>query len=97
MQGISMKEMYEAISGSHDIEFTYNGTAYVLQPEMDNNKAYLVIWDCTPGEEKCIAKYSIPDQNTISKSVIDMILNDKCFNGKSFMEIENKVVVEVIY
>ena len=43
MQGISMDELYELISHCHEAEFEYNGTTYVLQPEMKNGKEYLVI------------------------------------------------------
>lgn len=97
MQGISIAELYKVISHSHDAEFSYGGTTYVLQTEMDEDNSFLVIWDCTPNAPKCITKYKIPDQNTIPKQVIDQILNDKCFSGKSFMEIEQGVVVNVIY
>lgn len=97
MQGISLPELYKVISTSHDVEFSYDGTTYVLQPEVDEGNSFLVIWDCTPNSSKCIAKYKIPDQNTIPKQAINNILNDKCFNGKSFIEIEQFVVVEVIY
>ena len=48
MQGITMNEMCELISHYHDAEFEYNGTTYVLQAEVNDNKTYLVIWDCTP-------------------------------------------------
>jgi hypothetical protein len=97
MQGISLSELYKVISNSHDAEFSYNGATYVLQTEVDEDDSSLVIWDCTPNASKCLARYKIPDQNTIPKSVIDKILNDKCFNGKSFMEIEQDIVVDVIY
>lgn len=97
MQGISLPELYKVVSDSHDAEFCYNGVTYVLQTESDDSNSFLVIWDCTPGAPACIAKHSIPDQNTIPKSVIDRILNDKCFDGKSFMEIEQDVTVDVIY
>ncbi|MCH4072455.1 hypothetical protein [Pseudoramibacter sp.] len=97
MQGISMNELYDVISNSHDVEFTYDGTMYVLQTEIDGENTFLVIWDCTPGSPKCIAKYCIPDQNTIPKSVIDNILDDPCFDGKSFMDIKQDVVVDIIY
>ena len=97
MQGISLAELYNVISSSHDAEFRYDGTTYVLQTELDEGSSFLVIWDCTPNAPKCLAKYRISDQNTIPEQVIDKILNDKCFNGKSFMDIEQDVVVDVIY
>ena len=59
MQGITMDELYELIFHCHEAEFEYNGTTYVLQPEVNDNKSYLVIWDCTPDVAKCIAKHEM--------------------------------------
>ena len=97
MQGITMNEMCELISHYHDAEFEYNGATYVLQPEVNDDKTYLVIWDCTPNAAKCIAKHEIEGEGDIPQSVIDAVLSEKCFNGKSFMEIENLITVPVIY
>lgn len=92
-----MSKMCELISHYHDAEFEYNGTTYVLQPEVNDDKTYLVIWDCTPNAAKCIAKHEIENEGDIPQSVIDVVLSEKCFNGKSFMEIEKLVTVTVIY
>lgn len=97
MHGIKMNELCELISHRHDAEFEYNETTYVLQPEVNDNKAYLVIWDCTPNAAKCIAKHEIDIDGDISQSFIDAVLSEKCFNGKSFMEIEQDITVTVIY
>ncbi len=97
MQGITMNELYELISHNHDAEFEYNGTTYVLQPEVNGSKAYLVLWDCTPDAAKCIAKKEFDFEGDIPKSVIDAVLSEKCFDGKSFFEIEQNVTVTVIY
>lgn len=97
MNGIKMDELCELISHCHEAEFEYNGTIYVLQPEVDDNKSYLVIWDCTPDAAKCIAKHEFVDEGDIPQSVIDAVLAEKCFNGKSFLEIEKEIVVTVVY
>lgn len=97
MQGITMNELCELISHYHDAEFEYAGTTYVLQPEVNDNKDYLVIWDCTPDAAKCIAKHEIGAEGDIPQSVIDAVLSEKCFNGKSFLEIEQEITVTVIY
>lgn len=100
MEGITMPELYEWLVHCHEAEFTYHGTTYVLQPEADLNdkeKTYLVIWELIPGKEKCISKFPIPQEGNIPKERIDAIMNDKCFGGKSFMEIEKDVRVDVIY
>lgn len=97
MNGIKMDELYELISHYHDAEFEYNGTTFVLQPEANDSKAYLVIWDCTPKAEKCIAKHEINAEGNIPQSAIDAVLSEKCFNGKSFIEVEKEITVTVIY
>ncbi len=97
MQGIKMDELYELISHWHDAEFEYNGTTYVLQPEINDRKAYLVIWDCTPDAARCIAMHEIGTEGNIPQSVIDAVLQEQCFDGKSFIEIEQGIVVTVIY
>ena len=97
MQGITMNELYELISHCHDAEFEYSGITYVLQPDVNDNKTYLVMWDCTPDAAKCIAKHEIEVEGDIPQSVIDAVLSEKCFNGKSFKEIEQEITVTVIY
>ncbi len=97
MIGIKINELYELISHCHEAEFKYDGTTYVLQPEINDNKSYLVIWDCTPDKAKCIAKHEICVDGNIPQSVIDAVLSEKCFNGKSFLEIEKMIEVTVIY
>ena len=97
MQGISINELYELISHYHNAEFEYNGTTFVLQPEVNDDKTYLVIWDCTPDAAKCIAKHEIGVEGDIPQNVIDAVLSEKCFNGKSFLEFENDITVSVIY
>ena len=36
-------------------------------------------------------------EGDIPQSVIDAVLSEKCFNGKSFVEIEKEITVTVIY
>ena len=97
MNGIKMSELYELISRGHEAEFEYDGTTYMLQPEVDDGKTYLVIWDCTPDAAKCIAKHENGDKGTISQSVIDAVLSEKCFDGKTFKEIEREITITMIY
>lgn len=96
MNGIKMDELYELISHCHEAEFEYDGTTYILQPESNENNEYLVIWDCTPNAEKCIAKQKIKADGDIPQEVIDAVLSKNCFNGKSFLDIEEHITVTVI-
>lgn len=97
MIGITMEELYELISHNHEAEFEYQGTTYVLQPEVKDDKVYLVIWDCTPDNAQCIAKNEIVSEGDIPRDIINNVLSVKCFGGKSFLEIEKEVTVTVIY
>ena len=97
MNGIEMNELYELVSHCHESDFEYNGTTYVLQPEVNDGIEYLVIWDCTSNAKQCIAKQEIKKYDDIPHDVIDAILSEKCFDGKSFLEIEQEITVTVIY
>lgn len=96
MEGISMNELYEYLSYNREIEFIYYDIEYVLQPEIKDKRAYLVIWSCTPITGKCIARVNIPLKGSIPTEYIDKILSIKCFDGKSFLDIEKDVTVTCI-
>ncbi|MBE6099922.1 MAG: hypothetical protein E7197_07695 [Anaerovibrio sp.] len=96
MQGTSMSELYEYLTYRRDAEFIYDGTTYVIQPEISDKKSWLVIWMISD-MPKCICKREIPPEGDIPKDIIDAVLSDKCFDGKSFVDIEKFVEVTVIY
>lgn len=96
MKGITFDELYELVSHYHDAEFVYKDDTYVLQPEVDDGRMYLVIWDWSD-EPKCICRYENNNDKVIDKDVIEAVLNDKCFDGKSFMDIEKEIEVTVIF
>lgn len=92
MQGISMDELYEVTGYCHETEFTYKGIPYILQPEVSNGKSWLVIWDLTE-HGTCICRHEIPDEGDIPKETIEAVLSEPCFDGKSFLEIEQDITV----
>ncbi|MCF0231836.1 MAG: hypothetical protein HUJ63_06155 [Enterococcus sp.] len=96
MIGIKMSELIDLISYGHEAEFSYHGKKYVLQSELIDDKAFLVIWDCSPNGI-CLCRLEIPEHGDIPTKVIEQLLNEKCFNGKSFMDIEKDVSVDVIF
>lgn len=95
MHGTSMAELYERIMHSHEAEFTYNGATYMLQPIATDEKAWLVL-DCIDTSKR-LCQHEIPMNGNIPQSCIDAVLSKKCFNGKSFLEIEQEITVTVIY
>ena len=95
MNGIKMTELYELISHNHEAEFEYDGTTYILQPIANDEKAWLII-DCVDTFKR-LCQHEIPMSGNIPQSVIDAVFSEKCFNGKSFIEIEKDITVTVTY
>ena len=96
MIGITIKELRNLLTVGHEVEFTYNGVTYVLRPEITDGRSYLVIWDCAPSG-KCLCSYPIPEKGEIPAECLDAVLIDQCFGGKSFMEVESHITVDVIF
>lgn len=96
MIGVKMDELYELLTHWHDAEFIYRDTTYVVQPEASDGKTWMVIWDCSENP-KCICKYEIPEKGDIPQEIIEKVLSEKCFDGRSFLDIEKDVTVTVIY
>lgn len=97
MKGINLDELYEFLSYSREIEFEYNGKNYALQPEVHDGIAYLLIWDCDDNDADCLVKRKLPKWGDVPREVIDDVLNTKCFNGKSFLEVEQDIEVTIIF
>ena len=96
MIGTTIKELCDYISQGHEAEFKYMDELYVLQSEVTDGEPYLVIWKCEQNSA-CICRYKIPNHDTITQDLIDKVLNERCFNGKSFYEIEAEITVENIF
>ena len=84
----AVEEIYEALTHNGEIEFDYKDKSYAIQQMFDENRYYLTLWEY--GDEEygvCIAKEESFAKFT-EKEVVDKILNAKCIDGKSFLEIE---------
>ncbi|MBR3628761.1 MAG: hypothetical protein IKN42_07985 [Elusimicrobia bacterium] len=98
MEGTSLEELYELIANQHDAEFTYKSEDYVLQLESKDGKSYLVIWENSDTHDnRCLCRYETPSFHDIPKKIIDAVLSEKCFDGKSFLEIEKDITVTCIF
>ena len=84
-----LKDLYDELMNNHEEEFIYNNKTYILQPEVKGKKEYLVIYSL---DGEYLAKEEIKN-GVIDKSLIDKILNTKCFDGKSFIEIKNNIEI----
>lgn len=94
--GTSLNELYEYLTYRRDAEFTYDKIPYIIQPESSDNKDWLVIWEISD-EPKCICRHEISKDGDIPKDAIDKVLSEKCFDGKSFLEIEKEIDVTIVY
>ena len=100
MTGCTFEELYYALSRNHEIEFVYKDNEYKLELCGDKSSTVLAIYK---NEENApnIAELNVDiDKNGIaivSNEDIFFILNCKCFDGKSFYDIEKDVEVTAIY
>ena len=91
MIGITMDELKEKILGGHEAEFSYKGCEYSLETETAGEKIVAKIWKCI-NEPVCIAEADIEFLYDFDK-----LFNEKCFEGKSFYEIEAEIIVENVF
>jgi len=98
MTGNTMEEIYEYLEHGHEVEFEYLNKIYIIQTNSINGESYLEIHDCE-SENKCLYREYISKTPAmpISREKIDIVLNEKCLNGKSFVEAEADIVVTVVY
>ena len=95
MRGINIKNFVEGLEHSEELEFEYNGKQYIIQPEVNTEGRWFVIYmtDDFFKTSICIAREKKPDKDGVPKEVIDKVLNTKCFEGKSFFEIYNDIQI----
>ena len=95
MSGITLDELYDSLASNHEIEFTYQGYTYSIEPDENDGKFYLIIWQCleTP---KCLFKQEIFNKNDAVPD-IDKMLNEPIFEGSSFFNIEKDIHVDTVY
>ena len=84
-----LKELYDELLNNHEEEFVYNKKNYILQPEVKGKKEYLVIYSL---DGEYLVKEEIKN-GVIDKTLIDKILNTKCFDGKSFIEVKDDIEI----
>ena len=88
-----IEEVYQALHHNGYIEFDYKDSAYMIEAGTHvDEKRYLAIWTADWDKENyCVYKEETFLEQLIEEEVVDKVLNTKCFNGKSFLEIANDV------
>ena len=87
-----MEEIYQALSRKGEVEFDYKDKSYMIEPELHEGKKYLMIWTTyLERDNLCVFKEELNSDEEVTKDMIDRALNAKCFDGKSFVEIQQDV------
>ena len=95
-KGYSIDELYDWVSHFHDVEFMYDGAVYMLQLERQDGVDYLTIRDDSPGRGRCKAKHETDKDGDVPRAVLDAVLSQPCFGGKTFLEVEGEITITAI-
>ncbi len=91
MIGTTLEELKDKLLHGHEVEFTYDGCEYSIESEMEEGESVIKIWKCNT-EPRCITKAIVRNEKDLEK-----LLNEKCFQNKTFLEIEDQITVETIF
>lgn len=82
-------EYLEALRGFHEIEFTYNGFSYCIEPQYNGSDGYNISKYHQSGDNKgeTIASANSPEE----------IVELKCFDGKTLKEIVDNISNGIIF
>ena len=90
--GFELDELIDLLSRNHEAEFTWKDKVFMIQP-VDNN---LVMYRFSP--DLCyLSKIPCDSPGLVGKNAVMQILNEKCLDGRSFIELQNEIFVDVIY
>ena len=90
-----IEEVYQALQRNGDVEFDYKDKSYSIEAGIgEDEKRYLEIWTADWKEGNyCLYREETFLEQDIEKEVVNKVLNAKCFDGKSFLEIANDVEI----
>lgn len=92
MLGIELNELIDLLSRNHEAEFTWKDMKFVIQPSDGD----LILYRVTP--DLCdLCKTPVSGNGQIGESAVMQILNEKCLDGFSFIELQHEIHVDVIY
>ncbi len=91
MIGTTLEELKDKLLHGHEAEFTYDGCEYSIESEMEEGESVIKIWKYN-AEPRCITKAIVRNEKDLEK-----LLNEKCFQNKTFLEIEDQITVETIF
>ena len=98
MIGTNMEELKQYLKSNREIEFSYQNSVYTIEPGGITSNTRFSMWKSKTDTDTadCICEYTVPSGMISEEDIINDFLNTKCFEGKSFVEIETTVTVDVI-
>ncbi len=99
MIGTNMEELKQYLKSNREIEFSYQNSIYTIEPGGITANTRFSIWKSKTDTDTadCICEYTAPSGMISEEDIINDFLNTKCFEGKSFVEIETAITVDVIF
>ena len=99
MIGTNMEELKQYLKSNREIEFSYQNSVYTIEPGGITANTRFSIWKSKTDTDTAdwICEYTAPSGMISEEDIINNFLNTKCFEGKSFVEIETAVTVDVIF
>ncbi len=95
-----MKELCDSLAHNDEIEFTYRGNSYTIEPGGKKADTIFSIWksaSAMDSEAEIICELSGNPDEEVNEDLINKFLKIKCFDGLSFLDIEADVIVEAVY
>ena len=103
---IDIEELKELLSIGHEAVFLLNGKEYIIQPECSEEYDDLVMYQSEPEfvylsrvpiqqKEKKIELNGI--RHSVGIETVEQLLNQKCLEGKSFLDLIKQIHVEEIF
>jgi hypothetical protein len=96
----SVIKIFDYLEHRHEISFIFEGKEYNFLNQLYDDVIQLEIWvenDNKFYEDICIASEKSKSAFFIDDECIERLFEVKCFNGKSFLEIENLIqVLEIL-
>ena len=102
MRGCDLQEIYDFLMIGNQIVFIYDNKMYFMDHEdhmfivdrYEGNYKNLFDGSHKKVKMKVICRYKYKEQNM---EAVEGFLNEKCYDGKSFYEIEKDVEIDRVY
>ena len=83
---MTIEEVVKTILAGRIVEFSYQGSSYLIQPENNKGYNYLSIWRTAP-DYVCLDRVFFDIDDGIDEETVSELLNSRCIAGMSVKDI----------